>query len=249
MRLLLTIGLGCLMVLPSVAQKQSHWHLFTFYSYEVLNQQRPAWHVWQLGLQRRLTRQTVIADVTVHQRFNRRDIAWALESWSTLWSKAYGNLRLQYAPTPRFLPAAEVYLELYQGLEAWEVAFSVRSRFFSDDTVPTLGLALARYEANWYLRARTVLTPLAGRLNWAQTFMARHYWRPPQEFIDLQVGIGRGVEIIDVGPVLQAVRTYFVAIRLQRFLRPSLGISVGLTYSNDDLFTRRGILLGLLQRW
>jgi len=248
MRTLLTIGCCWLLTLPAAAQTLPRWGLTTFYTYEALNEQRPAWHVGYLGLQRRFARQTLIADVTTHRRFNRNDVALGLEGWSDLWSGAYGNLRLQYTPEARFLPDVEAYVEVYQTVGAWELALSARPRFFPDDTVPTFGLALARYEGNWYLRTRTLLTALAGHLNWTQTFMARRYRQPPLDFIDLQAGFGRGVEIVDVGPVLQAVRTYFVAVRMQRFVTRTLGLSVGLSYSSDDLFIRRGVSVGLLYR-
>ncbi len=249
MRMLLILSCSLLLGLPATAQTSPRWGLAAFYTYEALNEQRPAWHVGYLGLQRRFAHQTIIADVTTHRRFNQSDVALGFESWSDLWTGAYGNLRLQYTPEARFLPNIEAYLEIYQSVEAWELALSVRPRFFPDDTVPTFGLALARYEGNWYLRTRTLLTVLVGHVNWMQTFRVRRYQQPPLDFLDLQAGFGRGVEIIDVGPVLQAVRTYFVAAHMQRFITRMLGLSISLSYSNDNLFTRQGLSLGLLYRW
>lgn len=246
---LLTIGLCILLTFSVSAQTPPHWGLTAFYTYEALNQQRPAWYAGSLSLQRQFARQTLIAELAVHQRFNRRDVALAFDSWSVLWPGAYGNLHLQHTPNAHFLPTVEAYLEVYQNLGAWELALSSRPRFFPEETVPTFGWALARYEGNWYLRGRTLLTVLAGHLNWTHTFMARRYWHLPLAFIDLQAGYGHGVEVVDIGPKLQAVRTYFVTARVQRFVARTLGVSIGLSYSNDDLFTRRGFSIGLLRRW
>ncbi|MDQ7039942.1 MAG: YaiO family outer membrane beta-barrel protein [Rhodothermus sp.] len=251
MRLLGIALLGCFMLTrPAVAQSERPWGFTSFYTYEALDGRRPAWHLLHLGVQHYFSPQlTLMAEVAMHQRFNRRDAALALEGWATLWYGAYGNVRLQYVPHARFLPRVEGYVELYQGIGAWELAISFRPRFFTGETVPTLGLAMARYEGNWYLRTRMLLTALAGHVNWTQSFRARYYWNPPLAYVDLQFGYGRGVEIVDVGPVLRAVRTYFAAVRLQRFITRTVGLSIGFSYSDDDLFIRRGISMGLFQRW
>lgn len=75
---LLTIGLCILLTFSVSAQTPPHWGLTAFYTYEALNQQRPAWYAGSLSLQRQFARQTLIAELAVHQRFNRRDVAFSL---------------------------------------------------------------------------------------------------------------------------------------------------------------------------
>lgn len=249
-KLAFCLGLFFSLPITGIAQQTpSRWGAQVSYAYEALSGRRAPWQISSAMLQRHFAKTTLLAELASVQRFQRRDLAFALEGWSALWPQAYGNLRLQYAPSPNFSPTYEPYLELYQGMGAWEVAVALRYRHFSDQEVTTWGLATGRYLGNWYLRTQALVTIVTGHFNWTQRILARRYGASPASFVEVQAGYGRGVEIVDTGPVLKQLRTYFVTCRAQHFLTQTVGVMIGLSYSNDDLFTRRGAVLGLLTRW
>jgi YaiO family outer membrane protein len=244
-------GLLCPVLISMAQHRPSNfqWGAQSTYLYEALSGGRAPWQTGNLTLHLSHQQTTALSEWTFVQRFGRWDMAVALEGWTTLWPHAYGNARLQFSPAADFLPTHESYLELYQSIRAWELAMAFRYRHFSTQQVATWGLATGLYTGPWYLRTQALLTPLAGQLNWTQRFMVRRYGPSLLSFVEMQAGYGRGVEIIDVGPVLKRVRTYFVTARVQQLLTPNVGVTFTLSYSHDDLFTRRGVALGLLMRW
>ena len=225
------------------------WAFSAFFQYESLSAGRPAWQSRHAYARRRFARGALVVEALSARRFDARDEALAADGWLDLWAGGYANVRLQIAHAPRFLPAAEVYAEIYQGAGRWEFAGSFRRRAFAEESVRDYGLAAAYYVGNWYLRARAAWTPRRGRLGWTQTVSARRYGSSPETFIEVRAGQGRGVEVVDAGPVLVLTQTWFVAVRAQRFFGSTFGFSATAAYSDDDFFTRRTFALGLLARW
>ncbi len=232
---------------PSSAYRA--WSAALFYRYESLSGGRAAWQNWHVSARRRFDRGTIIVEALRTRRFDAWDEALAADGWLDLWRGAYVNVRLQAAQNPRLLPATEWYLEGYQGVGRWEFSGLFRQRAFAAETVRDFGLTAAVYVGNWYLRARAQWTPREGRTGGSQVFMARRYWTPPMEFVEVQAGRGRSVETVAEGPVLVLTQTYAVALRVQKFLTRNLGFTAGGSYSDDDFFTRRSLTLGLLTRW
>ncbi|RMF61239.1 MAG: YaiO family outer membrane beta-barrel protein [Bacteroidetes bacterium] len=233
---------------PPAASGQ--WSAGLFHVYDAVGEGRTDWQAWSAHVQRRFGRGALIAEVLQARRFGATDEALALDAWADLWHGAYANVRVQTAlSTPRILPRRDVYAEVYQGLGPWEAAAHYRLRAYAGETIHAYGVGLGLYRGAYYLRARLTLTPRLGRTGWAQTLTVRRYWNAPLEFVEVLAGRGRAIEIVDVGPVIRLTRTAVVALRVQRFVTPRLGLTAGLAYSDDDFFTRQSLTLGLLARW
>lgn len=227
------------------------WEGFLNYSYSSVTDGRAPWHDARAtvvhpfggGL-------TAALELIEGSRFDRWDRAVALDTYAELWAGSYGNLRTQYAASPDFLPLAGVYGELFQGLrDGWEVSANYRFRAYSDDETHLLGVSLGRYVGRWYLRALGHMLPRAGELGVVYTAEARRYFAPPRSYVELEAGRGRGVEVIDVGPVIQMTGTYHASVRLQTYVTNHFGIAVQGVYSDDEFFKRRTIAVGVMSRW
>jgi len=234
------------------AEPRFRWQASAFYRYQSLTDGRPSWHRAEALLLRRFRKGSVIAKAIRARRFEEWDEALALEGYRDLWNGAYGHLRLQYAFSPQALAAAEVYAELFQSVgSGWEVAGTYWLRDYPGETLHLAGLGVGKYVGRWYLRAKTLLIPQAGEVGVAQLLRARRYLdgASAREFLDLQAGLGRSVELVGPGPRVEIARTYFVTARLQRFVTRHLGFSVGTAYSDVKFYARRGVTAGLLVRW
>lgn len=225
------------------------WSAATYYSYQWLSEGRPSWQRWNGLLQRRTEAGAWVVGVTRQQRFRTPDVSFRTDAWHDLWTNAYGHLYLAYGPSAHTLPRRAVRAELYQGMHAWEVVGRYEWRSYTGDAVHVMGVGLGMYAGAWYLRTRTVLVPRGDVWAIAQSAHARRYVGSSDSYVDAQVGMGRGVEVVGPGPSLQLTRTYFGAVRLQYYLTNRWGFSVGASYSGDDFFTRRGVSGGLLVRW
>ena len=226
------------------------WEASIVHQRQHLSEGRAAWQAYQLMVQRRSARGAMLLQGNRVQRFGVWDEALKAEAWRDLWAKAYGHLRLQYAPTPQILPGQELYAELFQAVPGgWEVAGSYSHRRYPEQTVHSMGLGLGKYVGNWYLRGKTTVIPQHGSASVVQRLRARWYLNAPREYIGVQVGGGRIRAIVDEGPILETVRTYFVTAQLQTYLTSHFGISVVASYSDDAFFIRQGVTLGLLTRW
>jgi YaiO family outer membrane protein len=233
------------------AEPRFRWQASAFYRYQSLTDGRPSWHRTEALLLRRFRKGSVIVKGLRARRFDEWDEAVALEGYRDLWSGAYGHLRLQYAFSPQALAEAEVYAELFQSMGGgWEVAGTYWLRDYPGETLHLAGLGVGKYVGRWYLRAKTLLIPRASEVGVSQSLRARRYLgTSAREFLDVQAGLGRSVELVGPRPRVEIARTYFVTVRLQRFVTRHLGFSAGAAYSDVEFYARRGVTAGLLVRW
>lgn len=221
-----------------------------YHTWQHLSDQRAAWNVSEALVQRRHAQGTVILKASHVRRFGIGDEAVAVDVWQDLWSQAYLHASLDYAPTPALLPGQAVSGELYQSIAGgWELAGSYEQRRYPAQAVHLVGAGVAKYAGSWYLRAKTTVTRLYGRFGVVQSLRARRYLDPPHGYVGARVGGGRVAEVVDEGPVIQTVRTYFVTIQLQKYLTPHLGLRIAGIYSDDAFFIRRGLSFGMMTRW
>lgn len=226
------------------------WEAAAFYTWQHLSAQRAPWQVSRILVQRKHTQGAVILQGTQVRRFGSEDAAVSLDVWHDLWTQAYLHATVDYAPAPTLLPAQAASAELYQPIPGgWEVAGSYAQRRYPASVVHLVGAGIAKYAGAWYVRAKTTVTRLYGRLGVVQSLRARRYLNPPREYVGLRIGSGRVAEIVDEGPIIETVRTVFVTAQFQKYVSSHLGLMVAGSYSNDAFFTRRGITLGVLTRW
>ena len=226
------------------------WEAAAFYTWQHLSDQRVPWQMMKALVQRRHAQGALILEAAHVRRFGRGDASVSVDVWQDLWPQAYVHAAVDYAPSPALLPGQAASAELYQAVPGgWEVAGSYAQRRYPTQPVHLVGAGLAKYVGAWYLRAKTTVTRLYGRFSIVQGLRARRYLNPPREYVGLQIGGGRVVEVVDEGPVIETVRTVFVTAQAQKYVTPHLGLMIAGSYSDDAFFVRRGLTLGVLTRW
>ena len=226
------------------------WEVALRYDYERVSDGRPDWQMMEAAVQRRFEGGSVVVQAERVRRFEAWDHALAGDLYVDLWKLAYGHVQGRYAPDPQSLAETELWVELFQGLPSgWEVSASYRMRNYPSDRYHFFGVGVGMYVGNWYLREETVFIPIAGELGITETVMARRFLGSPVDYWELRAGLGRGVAVIGAGPIVETTHTYFVGARLQKFVGPHLGFSVGANYSDDDFFRRWGVRGGIMTRW
>lgn len=227
------------------------WEVNVYYDYEVVSGGRQPWESVQGLVQRRFRQGAVIFRAERTRRFRSWDEAVTGEVYWNLWRQAYGHVQAQYAPEPQTLPETAFLVELFQGLPGgFELSAGYGHRNYPTEPVNLYRGGLAKYLGYWYLRTQTLVVPFLGEMGIAQTFAARRYLGDsPADYAEVRGGFGREVTIVDVGPLIDVARTYFVSARLQKYVSENAGFSVSLSYSDDDFYTRTGVSVGLLTRW
>ena len=226
------------------------WESMITYSFSDLSDDRAPWHALHATLVRNFEGGALALEAIQVGRFERWDRAVALDGYKELWQDSYANLRAQYAPTPELLPELDFFGQLYQGIASgWEVSGSYRLRAYPDEAIHFFGLGVGRYLGAWYLRAKGNVFPYADEVGALLSVEARRYFEPPRSYLKFEAGRGRGVEVVDVGPLIETTDTYYILAGMQKYLTPHLGLSAQAAYSDDDFFTRGTVVIGGMVRW
>lgn len=243
-------------VLPTAALSQAAcppsctWESTLTYSYSDLSDDMAPWHVINAALVRHLEGGALALEAMQVGRFERWDQGLALDGYKELWQDSYANVRMQYAPTPELLPELDLFGQLFQGIPGgWELSGSYRLRAYPNDEIHFFGVGLGRYAGTWYIRAKGDVFPYADEVGALLSVEARRYFEPPRSYVKFEAGRGRGVEVVDVGPVIETTDTYYVLAGIQKYLTSHLGLIAQAVYSDDDFFTRRTLVLGGMIRW
>jgi YaiO family outer membrane protein len=121
---------------------------------------------------------------------------------------------------------------------------------FEENDVDILSAGGAHYLGNWYLRAVTFLSTLAGNSALSFSGTARRYIDPPREYVEIGAGTGREVVVLGPGPTVDTRDTRFFQIRVQRFLAYRWGFSAAAMVNRfEGAPERRGFSLGLMARF
>lgn len=179
-------------------------------------------------------------------RFDERDVAYALDGYADVWSRAYANIRLQLAPDHTLFAENSGRVEVYQGVgQGWEVAGSYDWLNFTGTSVGIYGAALAKYWRSYYGRLRTTYVDPSGSVGWRLTLRdyyrgdADHYW-------ELTGGTSRSDVTVRGITELQWSRS--AGIAWLTFLGPEWGLKVGADYSDGDLI-EKSVSATLYTRW
>lgn len=252
--------LVALAVLPSTAWSQGvserpcpptcTWESMLTYSYSDLSDGLASWHNLHAVAVSTFPGGALALEVLQVRRFERSNQGAALDGYKELWKNSYGNVRVQYAPSPDLLPELDLYAELFQGFPGgWEVSGSYRLRAYPDNDIHFLGASLNRYIGSWYLRGEGEVFPYADEAGVIFSLGARRYFDPPRSYLKFEAGRGRGVEVVDVGPVVETTDTFYALAGIQKYLTSHLGLIAHAVYSNDDFFRRRTLVVGAMVRW
>jgi len=191
------------------------------------------------------------AEVAQVGRFGLKDEVLALDGYKNLWNRAYANLRVRINPKSDILPNADVRGELFQALESgWEVSGSYWRLDLDLEDVDVMGVGLAKYHGDWYLRQVTNVSRLAGKFAVSLSFAVRRLLNPPHEYVELSGGIGEEAVLLGPGPVVDLRHTRFVRGSVQRFFSTHWGYSTAAMFNLFEGTPERwGLKLGLLTRF
>jgi YaiO family outer membrane protein len=230
------------------------WRAGLTYGFEAFTRDRTTWHAASAQLSRRLAHGTLIGELLTARRFDRTDRGAAVDAYRTLWPRSYGNLRVQVAPGSDVLPRLDVAAEAFQSVTGGiEFSAGYRRMQYPHDHADLFSAGVAKYTGNWYLRARTTIVPKAGSTGVSASLAARRYLATPDDFLDVQGGLGEELLTVGTGPNgpdVQVRANRFAAVRIQKLLTSRLGVSVGATFNGTDGFPdRRGLTVGVSHRW
>ncbi|MBI2059193.1 MAG: YaiO family outer membrane beta-barrel protein [Nitrospirae bacterium] len=227
------------------------WKSSARYEFQRFEKDQADWHVFTGSLERKFAPASLILEGFRVSRFGKWDEGVALDSYFGLWSRAYGNLRVQGVFDPDVMPTADVYAELFQGFGGgWEVSASYRNMMFKESVVNMPGISLGRYLGNWYLRGRAFANPSHGEIGYRGAGSARYFFESGDDFVEIGGALGRQVIVLGPGPRLDLRYATDILARAQRYFSRHLGVSLLVSF-NDAERTPWGVgaSVGVLGRW
>jgi YaiO family outer membrane protein len=230
------------------------WFASVAYERELIDSDLPVWTDWtrtRALLYRDLPEGAIGVEAAQVERFGLRDLGVALDVYRNVWEGAYANVWLRLSPAAEVLPDVDVRLELFQAFAgSWEASGSYRRMDFDANDVDVVGVGLARYVGDWYLRGVSSVSTVAGRSTFSLAGVARRFLSPPREFLELSGGLGREAVIVGPGPAVELRHSRFLQARLQRFLSAHWGVAVAASYNRfEGTPVRRALSLGLITRF
>jgi YaiO family outer membrane protein len=229
---------------------QAAWRAGLEYGFESFTTGRATWQTYTARVERKFVHGALALEAMDATRFSLWDQAAALDAYRTLWRLAYGNLRVALAPGARVLPRSDVTAEVYQGVRGgWEASAGYRRMSYPGRGVDLWGASLGKYVGDWYVVARGTAVPRSGKLGGGASLLVRRYLQTADDYLDVSGGLGSEVATIAADSVVVS-GSRFLTARLQRFVTPSLGITLGATWNiQQGIPARRGLALGVNYRW
>lgn len=188
------------------------------------------------------------------RRFDLWDDAFAIDGYVPLWSRAYANLRFQWAPDPDVLPESDMLVEPFQGFgDGWEASVFYRHMDFPEEKVDLYGGSLAKYLGRWYFRDRLTLTPAMGSTQASNAVAVRRYYGDAGSHVEIEGGAGE--TLVTLGPagpdqVVEHRTSRFATIKVWQNLVPRVGVILTLSYQDDEEAPiGRGAALEVVTRW
>ena len=209
------------------------------------------WHLSTMTVKRQYESGSILVGVSQAQRGGGQDYAWKVDSYRDLWRKAYGNVQFQVSAQPSVFPDYDAMFELYQGfMGAWEAALSARHMNFSGVSVDMFGMALARYQGEWYLRIKGQRIGKKGETGYTGIVSLRRYMGNVDRFLELYVTKSSTTLLTGNEVGSETRKGWSTTIRMQTFVQPSTGIAVGIVHEENEAFpTHNGVHAMLIYRW
>ena len=211
---------------------------------------RDAWTDTGLTLRRQFAFGSLGLEWLQADHFQRRDDAWALDSYVSLWSRAYANVRYQRGPTSGVLPRDAWRVEVFQGVgSGWELSASVDHLRFSSDT-EFYGVGVGRYVGNWYLRYKLQHVPGVSSGSWSHRGVVRNYYRGnADDYLEVSASHGRSADLDRSGALVRNSNAS-VGVSWVRYFRSDWGFKLGAGYADAaDGFNERQLSFALYRRW
>ena len=211
---------------------------------------RAGWTDAGVTLRRKFERGSLGLELLNADHFGRRDTAWALDGYASLWARAYANLRYQHGPSSGILPRHSWRAELFQGVgSGWELSASIDHLRFSSDT-EFYGVGVGRYVGNWYLRYKLQHVPGVSSGSWSHRVVVRNYYRgDADDYVEVSGSTGRSSDLDRSGALVRNSNASLGA-SWTHFVRPQWGFKIGVGASDDaDGFDERQLSFALYRRW
>ena len=227
------------------------WEFGMNYSFQSFNEDRADWHETTVYVKRSFSRGSLAVESIRVRRFSSWDEAVALDGYLDLWPDAYINLRGQVTPEADVLSDSEYAVELFQGFgDGWEISGRYDYRNYPDNNLDIYGILLGKYLGDWYLRARASFLPEDDHTLDSYGVTVRRYLTTADDFIEINAGRGKEMVTIGAGPQIETHRTYSFSFRLQKFVTPHWGFTLGANYDDqEELPVGRGVSAGIITRW
>ncbi len=211
---------------------------------------RQDWNDVDVSLRRRFEHGSLALELLRADHFGRNDTAWALDGYTSLWPRAYANLRYQRGPDSGILPRLGWRAEVFQGVgSGWELSASVDHLRFSSDT-EFYGVGVGRYAGNWYTRYKLQHVPGAGSGSWSHRLLVRNYYRgDADDYLELSLGNGRSTDFDNFGGIVRN-NNAAIGAAWTHFITPRWGFKLGAGYAdNADGFNEQDLSFALYSRW
>lgn len=211
---------------------------------------RESWNDSDLTIRRQFSRGSLGLELLRADHFGESDIAWALDGYVPLWSRAYANLRYQHGPSDGMLPRQAWRVEVFQGVgSGWELSASVDHLRFSGDT-EFYGIGVGRYVGNWYGRYKLQHVPGVGSGSWSHRVLLRNYYNGnADDYLEMSVSSGRSTDMDRFGSVVRDSNAA-IGIAWKRYFTPHWGFKVGAGYADDDGgYDEQRFSFSLYTRW
>ncbi len=236
---------------PDVAAPQGYrWSASAGWDHTGFSGGRDSWNDADLSLRRHFTRGSLALEMLRADHFGESDVAWALDGYAPLWSRAYANLRYQRGPSDGMLPRQAWRVEVFQGVgSGWELSASVDHLRFSEDT-EFYGIGVGRYVGNWYGRYKIQHVPGVGSGSWSHRLLLRNYYKGDGDnYWEVSLGNGRSTDMDRFGTVVRD-NNAAIGVAWKYYFAPNWGFKVGAGYADDDGgYDERRVSLSLYSRW
>ncbi len=236
------------------AQEEARTFFAAQYEHTLIDSELPDWTDWKIVralAYRDFDGGSLGVELVRTDRFSLVDESATVDAYANLWNGSYVNLQVRGTSDADVLPDWSARAELFQVFGgAWEASATAWRMGFASGDVDIVGGALARYEGNWYLRGRALMSWNAGESAPAFAVSARRILSTRREFVEVSAGTGEEVVVLGAGPVVDLRRTSFVQGVGQQFLTRRLGLSFHASYTTfEDAPSRLALGIGLMTRF
>lgn len=212
---------------------------------------RRPWNDYSFSLRRRFDQGSLAFEVLKANRFGSNDSAYALDGYVNLWSRAYANVRYQWASADSVFPQYAARAEIFQGVgSGWELSASYDRLKFSDN-VDIYGLGVGKYFGNYYARIRTTYVPGDnGTSSRGYRILLRNYYRGDADsYIEVRAGHGRGNDYLP-GQGLSQVSSGSAGVSWVYFPERTWGFKVSADYGRDSVAPNQySMSFSIYRRW
>lgn len=196
----------------------------------------------QLGSQTRYG--TLIGRLNYADRFQQKGFQPEIDFYPRLWKGAYGYLNYGFTTSSLFA-RHRVGAEIFQSLpRSFEVSAGFRYlNFGSGSTVTIYTGSLGWYYKNYWLSARTFITPGDGSFSRSLNVTARRYFADANNFIGFTGGIGfspdaRRIQTntgLDSGNNIYLLKSQKIECNWQKSIRYNMNFILDVYYSHQEL--------------